>query len=87
MIIVRVLVLIALVRVLFEFRKPLLCAVIYAGLRLVFAAMVAVPSFGMALPVLAAFVLAWLYFWLLLVVEDTVFKWPLLVAGLLIGVV
>ena len=88
LLVVRVLVLVGLIKILLETDKPLLCAGTYTLIRTVLAAAFHGLSLELALFALIAFLLAFLYFWLLDRFRDSLGMFALiLVLGLAIGLV
>jgi hypothetical protein len=82
----RILILVALIRLLIETNKPFLCSGIYAGFVTVFALIIG-RGIGAVVAGLLAFFLSSAYFWLLDRFEDTILFWIVMIAGLLIGLV
>jgi hypothetical protein len=87
-VIIKFIVLAALIRLLIETDKPLLCSGIYAGVALVFGL-----AFGHSLPAVLisvgiGFVLASIYFWLLNRLDTgSVVWWLVAIIGIVIGMV
>jgi hypothetical protein len=86
LIIFRIMLLVALVRLLIVTNKPLLCSGIYATIVTTGAL---IGGVGIAAFVAGgmAFVLSSVYFWLLNRFEDSLLFWVIMIAGALIGVV
>lgn len=88
MIILKVFLVIALIKILMITDQPFLCSGLYAGLVLLLAL-----AFGNAMQVallaaLIGFVLASIYFWLLSRFEGSgLLWWVILIAGLVVGVI
>jgi hypothetical protein len=87
MIILKVVVLAALVRVLIITNRPLLCAGIYVSISFVFSLLSGSSFVYLLIASAISFGLAFLYFWLLDRFEESVMFWVILVVGLLVGVV
>ncbi len=85
--IVRILMLVALVKLLIVTDKPLVCACIYSGVRLFFCFVFGTPILVTLIGGVIGFGLALLYFWLLSRFRDTGWFWVVLCVGVLIGVV
>ncbi|MDP6525443.1 MAG: hypothetical protein QGH15_14590 [Kiritimatiellia bacterium] len=86
-IIIKVMVLVALIKILLATENPVLCAGIYAGARFIFAMLFTNPFFEALIGSAIAFGLACLYFWLLDRFKDSGMFWVVLVVGLVIGLV
>jgi hypothetical protein len=82
----RMLILVALIRLLIETNKPFLCSGIYAGFVTILALIIG-RGIGAVVAGVLAFVLSSAYFWLLDRFEDTILFWIIMIAGLLIGLV
>lgn len=79
--------LVALVKLLLVVDKPMVCAGMYTGLRLIFALLFGNPLLAVLVSSAIAFALALLYFWLLSRFRDTGLFWVVLILGLGIGLV
>jgi len=86
-IIIRVFLLAALVKLLLEIDRPVVCAAIYASLGLILRLLIGWHLVPLLIATAIAFALAWLYFWLLYRTQETVWFWIILVGGLVIGLV
>ncbi|NNG45316.1 hypothetical protein HJP15_20755 [Pseudoalteromonas sp. NEC-BIFX-2020_002] len=87
MLIFKVLILVALLRLLITTERPNLCAGIYTGLVLLVNLM---SGLGFIIAIVATAIsgaLALLYFWLLNHFRDTAIFWVILVVGLVIGLI
>ena len=82
----RILILVALIRLLIETNKPFLCSGIYAGLVTVIA-LISGRGSGAVVAGIWAFLLSSAYFWLLDRFEESIMFWIIMIAGLLIGLV
>lgn len=88
MLILKIFMLIALIKILLATDKPFLCAGLYTGVIFVLGLAFGNPIEVMLIAAVISFVLASVYFWLLSRFEDSGFVWWLiLIAGLLLGVV
>lgn len=87
MLIVKILLLVGLLKVLYETQQPLLCAGIYSAVGFAFGLVFGVPLMLAAIVAVIGFALASLYFWLLTTFDDGVLHWVILIGGLLIGLV
>ena len=85
--VLKVLILVGLVRLLVETRRPFLCAGIYALAAVVPPAFTGAPLSGLAVAAALTFVLAAVYFWLLNRLEGGLLWWLVLLGGLAIGLV
>ena len=87
-IIIRFIILAGLVRLLFETEKPLLCAGIYTGIRLLFGIVSGQPFEVLLVHTLIGGALAVAYFWVLdkLLGHGLLF-WLVAVGGVVIGIV
>ena len=85
--IIKILVLVALIRLLIVMDKPIVCAGIYTGARLIFALLFGNPLLSVLIGSAIVFGLALLYFWLLSRFQDTGVFWVVLILGLVIGLV
>lgn len=82
----RILILVALIRLLIETNKPFLCSGIYAGFVTILTLIIG-RGIGAVVAGVLAFFLSSAYFWLLDRFEDTILFWIIMIAGLLIGLV
>jgi hypothetical protein len=82
----RILMLVALIRLLIETNKPFLCSGIYAGL-VTAVALISGGGIGAVVAGVLAFLLSSAYFWLLDRFEDSILFWIIMIVGLLIGLV
>ncbi|MBN1815734.1 MAG: hypothetical protein JW828_00145 [Sedimentisphaerales bacterium] len=87
MIIIRIVILVALIRLLTATEQPFLCAGLYAGVRCLFAVAINGPSWSILVFGAVAFLLASLYFWLLDRFDETFWWWIIMVVGFGIGLV
>jgi len=87
MIILKVIILAALVKLLIATNSPLLCAGIYTGIGFIFRLMMEQPFSYLAVASALSFVFAFIYFWLLDRFEESVLFWVIMVLGLVIGLV
>ena len=85
--IIKILVLVALIKLLIVMDKPIVCAGIYTGIRLIFALLSGKPLLAVLLVSAIAFGLSLLYFWLLSRFRDTGVFWVVMILGLFIGLV
>ncbi|MBN1671075.1 MAG: hypothetical protein JXR37_08590 [Kiritimatiellae bacterium] len=85
--ILKLVVLIALIRLLIATDKPFLCSSLYAAVVLVSGLLFARPLTGLLICAGLAFLLASLYFWLLDRFQDGLLWWVILVGGLAVGLV
>lgn len=83
----KILILIALIKLLEHTEKPFLCAGIYALLFMVMKMMLGAPVQAGILFAIIAFALASLYFWLLNYLKRGWVYWLVLVGGILLGLV
>ena len=87
MIAFRLLVLIALVRLLIVTHKPLVCSTIYAVLVVLSGLLFGGQATAILVSGLIGFVTSTIYFWLLNRFDSSFIWWIILVAGALIGLV
>jgi len=86
-IIIRFFLLAALVKLLLETEKPVLCAGIYTSLGVILHLVLGWGLVPLLIATATAFALAWLYFWLLYRLQESIWFWIVLVGGLPIGLV
>lgn len=84
---VSIVILVAMIKIAIMTDRPVICAAVYTGIRCLFALGLGgswphVLIFGTI-----AFVLAWVYFWLLCKTQETVWFWVVAIVGALIGLV
>ncbi len=84
MVLLKVVVLIALIKLLLALGKPIVCAGIYAGIRFVFMLLLGAPLLAALIGTAIVFGLALLYFWLLNRFRDGGLFWLVLFVGLVI---
>ena len=85
---IRIAILIALVKVLIETNKPLLCAGIYASFVIFMCVLLEIPFANVLFYGAVTLAGAWLYFWLLDRFEGSGGLWyVILIGGVLIGMV
>lgn len=87
MLIFKVLILVALLKLLINTERPKLCAGIYTGIVLLINLMSGVGFLTAIVATAISGALALLYFWLLNHFRDTAIFWVILVIGLVIGLV
>lgn len=87
MLIVKVILLIALLRVLVITEKPVLCAGIYAGVGLILSLFLGFGLMGSLVGALVGFILSFIYFWLLNKYNHGPAYFIILIIGLGIGLV
>lgn len=87
MLILKVLVLVALLKLLINTERPGLCAGIYTVIVLLLNLMAGVGFIATILGTAIAGALAFAYFWLLNHFRDTAIFWLILIIGLFIGVI
>ena len=85
--IVKIVLLIALLQLLRITGKPILCSGIYAGLILVMGLFMGMPFSDVLLSAAIGFALSTVYFYLLNMFSESGFYWPILIVGLLVGLV
>lgn len=85
--ILKIIILVALIRLLVATDKPLLCSGIYAGVALFFGLVVGNPFCAVLAFSVVGFALASLYFWLLYRLQGGALWWVILIGGLAIGLV
>ena len=85
--IVKILLLVGLYQLLRATGKPIYCSGIYAGFILFFGLMIGNPFIAVLLATAIAFALSTAYFYLLHMFSESGFYWPILIVGLLIGLV
>ena len=83
----KIILLVALVRLLVATDKPLLCSGIYTAVVLLFGLIAGAPILALLIGGIIAFALSSLYFWLLYRVGTGILFWVILVGGLAIGIV
>ena len=83
----KIFLLVALLKLLMNTRKPLLCAGLYAGLSFVFAILIGPGLISAVINGVISFALAAVYFGLLNRFDDGFAYWSIMVVGLLIGLV
>ena len=87
LIIVKVLILVALIKLLLATDKPGVCAGVYAGVGVLFGLMLGVPFNRVLLGGGIGFALALVYFWLLARTEGSGVFWLVAIGGIFIGLV
>lgn len=87
MLIFKVLILVALLKLLINTERPNLCAGIYTGIVLLINLMSGVGFLTSIVATAIAGALALIYFWLLNHFRDTAIFWVILIIGLVIGLV
>ena len=88
MFILKILVLVAMIRLLLATNKPFLCSAIYAGFGLLFGFIGGLPLNDLVLATVVAFMISSIYFYLLDRFESAGLLWWLkMVAGLALGFV
>lgn len=86
--IIKILILVALIKMLLITHKPLLCAELYIIVPFVFSMIYGEPFLYVIIGCIISFVLAYAYFWLLNKFEGQgIYWWIILIVGLLIGLV
>jgi len=83
----KIIILVALIRLLTATDKPLLCAGIYTGAGFFFRLVMGEPISTVLIGSAVALVLASLYFWLLYRLQGGILWWVVMAGGLLIGLV
>lgn len=83
----KIIVLVALLKLLTITENPILCSSIYTGIALFFGLIFGTPITTLAVGVIMAFALSSLYFFLLNRFSDGWQYWVIMICGLLIGLV
>ncbi len=78
----RLVMLIMLVQVLIHTSKPLFCAGLYTLISFLIAWISTQVFWVAALIALGTFMLSWVYFWLLERFDESLFFWPIMLAGM-----
>ena len=82
MLILKGFLIVALIKMLVEMEKPILCAGIYTGLGALFNLMFGVPANVILVVAFIVFGLSYGYFWLLDWLQDSFLFWVVLIFGL-----
>ena len=82
--IIKIFMLVALIKLLMVMDKPMVCAGIYTGVRLLFALLFGNPFLPVLIGSVIVFGLSLLYFWLLSRFQDSGVFWIVLILGLAI---
>ena len=85
--ILKIIILVALIRLLIVTDKPILCSGIYTGVGFFFGLVMGNPFWAVLIASAIGFALASLYFWLLCRVQSGALWWFILIGGLAIGLV
>lgn len=85
--VIKIIVLVALLKLLIATDKPFLCSGIYTGIVFIFSLIVGAPIVEIIIFCAISFALASLYFWLLDRFRESAAYWGILIVGLLIGMV
>ena len=83
----KIILLVALIRLLIVTDKPLLCSGIYTAAVVLLSLAFRGPSLVILIAAPLAFAFSTLYFWLLSKLDDSLWWWVVLVLGLVIGLV
>lgn len=85
--IVKILLLLGLLQLLRVTGKPIYCSIIYALFILIFSLLIGNPLIHALLITAISFALSTVYFYLLHMFSESIFYWPILIVGLLIGLI
>ena len=84
---IKVIVLVALIKLLLVTKNPILCAGIYTIVKFLLTLLFGTPFIAVLIGSVIAFILSLIYFWLLNRFRDTGIFWLVLILGLVIGLV
>lgn len=85
--VINIFILVALIKIVIQTDRPLMCAGVYTGVHMFFALLLGKGLSVALVGAVVGFFLAWLYFWLLTRTQESVVFWLVAIGGIVIGFV
>jgi hypothetical protein len=84
---VNIMILVALIKLAIQTDKPMMCAGIYVGAKSLFALGLGREFTNVLIAAIIGFILAAIYFWLLVRTQESALFWVIAIVGIVIGFV